>query len=402
QPSRRAASLGPPPGIDPLVLMPIDRDSDAWRRATLSYEEAVREAASSARPIEAAEPQAGRDDSTDALRLYASGRQRLLDGDAVGAVRDLERASILDPGSAEVWRTLGAAQSAAGQASGAMASMRRAVALGLVDAQAFATLGRHALRLGDDADAVAMLARALASNPGASDPALRTVVLVDLADALHERGFLTASAEAVRRAIEQPERISGSTVYRAELGAIVRRAGELWRRVGDDACRLGDFDRALSAYRRAAASPALDPGAVAPRRVYASLRLGRSAEAALAVLDEVRHETGRTDPRLVGLVRHVAACSPRRSVSNSGRSARTPHRASSHGSCVPVRPRCRLPRRDAHCGSISRRDRRTRMRWTISSASRRRRGFGPRPRRPSPSRPHIPSRRTSLPPRCWV
>ncbi|MCW5775766.1 MAG: hypothetical protein KIS87_04895 [Phycisphaeraceae bacterium] len=307
QPNRRAASLGPPPGIDPLVLMPIDRDSEAWRRARLSHEDAVREAAASARPIESVEPSARRQDSTDALRLYASGRQRLLDGDAVGAVRDLERASILDPGSAEVWRTLGAAQSAAGQASGAMASMRRAVALGLVDAQAFASLGRHALRLGDDADAVAMLARALASNPNESDPALRTVVLIDLADALHEQGYLTASAEAVRRAIEQPERISGSTAYRAELGAIVRRAGELWRRVGDDACRLGDFDRALSAYRRAAASPALDPGAVAPRCVYASLRLGRSAEAALAILDEIRHETGRTDPRLVGLVRHVAS-----------------------------------------------------------------------------------------------
>lgn len=307
QPNRRAASLGPPPGIDPLVLQPIERESESWRRAMLSHEDAVREAASSARPVESVEPSARRDDSTDALRLYASGRQRLLDGDAVGAVRDLERATILDPGSAEVWRALGAAQGAAGQTSGAMASMRRAVALGLVDAQAFAALGRHALRLGDDADAVAMLSRALASNPNESDPALRTVVLIDLADALHEQGYLSASAEAVRRAIEQPERISGSTAYRAELGAIVRRAGELWRRVGDDACRLGDFDRALSAYRRAAASPALDPGAVAPRRVYASLRLGRSAEAALAILEEFRHETGRTDPRLVGLVRHVAS-----------------------------------------------------------------------------------------------
>lgn len=308
-PNRRAASLGPPPGIDPLVLSPIDRDSEAWRRATLSHEDAVRECAASARPIETAEPQPRRDDSTDALRLYASGRERLLDGDAVGAVRDLERATILDPGSAEVWRALGAAQTAAGQMSGAMSSMRRAVSLGLVDAQAFAALGRHALRVGDNPEAVAMLARALASNPAASDPALRTVVLVDLADALHEQGYLSASAEAVRRAIEQPERISGSTAYRAELGAIVRRAGELWRRVGDDACRLGDFDRAQTAYRRAAASPAIDPGAVAPRRVYASLRLGRSAEAALALLDEVRHETARTDPRLVGLVRHVASAS---------------------------------------------------------------------------------------------
>ena len=306
-PNRRAASLGPPPGIDPLVLEPIAPESESWRRAMLGYEEALREASAAARPIEAAEPPARGETSTDALRLYASGRERLLDGDAVGAVRDLERASILDPGAAAVWRALGAAQTAAGQMSGAMSSMRRAVALGLVDAQAFAALGRHALRLGDDTDAVAMLARALASNPAASDPALKTVVLVDLADALHEQGYLSASAEAVRQALEQPERISGSTAYRAELGTIVRRAGELWRRVGDDACRLGDFDRAQSAYRRAAASPALDPGAVAPRRVYASLRLGRSAEAALAIIDEFRHETGRTDPRLVGLVRHVAS-----------------------------------------------------------------------------------------------
>src|SRR5205085_1074096 len=87
---------------------------------------------------------------------------------------------------------------------------------------------------------------------------------------------------------------------------LYRRRGDLWRDAGDAACRLGRYDEAVEAYRHADDLPTFDQGAITARRVYAAVRLGNPAEAALVILDQVAQDGGRVDSAVPGLIRYLA------------------------------------------------------------------------------------------------
>src|SRR5690606_38745728 len=99
---------------------------------------------------------------------------------------------------------------------------------------------------------------------------------------------------------------TSSTRYMQEFGAIFRRQGDLWRQVGDAELRLGHFAPALDAYRRAAALPAIDQRADITRVVYAAMRAGRPAAAAMAVIEEIIETGGLVGEHHLALLRHIA------------------------------------------------------------------------------------------------
>ncbi|MDR7463238.1 MAG: hypothetical protein QN209_00885, partial [Armatimonadota bacterium] len=211
------------------------------------------------------------------------------------AILDLRAATQLDPASPEPWRELGEAQAALGVRSESIASFEAAVARGLREPRALELLGRASQERGDLSAAARFFAHALWAQPAATDPGLPVVILVGLGRTLLQMESLQASREALAQGLEGLNRVPGLTRYGAELGFIVRRQAELWRDVGDAAARLSRLDEALDAYRRASALPAVEDLSLAPRFVYAALRSGRPALAALFLLDRIEAAGGVVD-----------------------------------------------------------------------------------------------------------
>ncbi|HZW08650.1 MAG TPA: hypothetical protein VFF69_01995, partial [Phycisphaerales bacterium] len=237
-----------------------------------------------------------------AHRLYASGVARLVGGDPGGAARDLGAAAQLDPTAASPWLRLAEAQAALGQSPAALLSYKKAADLGADDALALAILGMQSARTGQHSQAAHYLARALDAKGRARDPLLRNVALVHIAGPLRQLGYLRASIEATTQGLSLPSQASAPSRFRDELTTIAQRASDLWRDVGDTACRLGDDQLAADAYAKAASLPSVDPSAILARRVYVLLRGGRDAAAAVLLLDDIAARAGRADARHVGLL----------------------------------------------------------------------------------------------------
>jgi tetratricopeptide (TPR) repeat protein len=249
-------------------------------------------------------PAAAQPAPEEAIRLYVRGRARLLDGHAAEAIADLEEAARLDPASPTVLRELAEAQLDLGRRASAVVTLSRAVRQGLREPRALAILGREALRARRHEESLGWLTHALDMDPPHE---VRVLAGVDAAESLAELGYLRASRDALTEALARPMGIAAVGRYRLELAEVHRRRAELWRRAGDLSCRLGEFDRADQCYQSAAASPSADPAAVIPRRVYALLKQGRPADAALLVLDDIRDSGGRVEDRHLPLLTHIAS-----------------------------------------------------------------------------------------------
>lgn len=308
--SRRGESASPrpdappPPGVDAASvarLSETDRQSGSTAMMTLRDAlDAVRTPLSTTRELPVAE-----EARLEALQLYARGRQKLLSGQPASALVDLQEAARLDPGAAEVWRDIGGAQGELGRRSAAASAFQQAVRRGLRDARVLASLGRELVRSGRDADGASMLAHAREASPEAADPALPILIDSDLADALERLGYTGAAAELLIGVASVDDRTLGRTRLRTELAEVVRRRGDFLRRAGDAAMRLGRESDALRAYEAALGVPGTDPGALTARRVYAAVRAGLPADAALALASVVR-AAGRVEPRDLPLIRYVA------------------------------------------------------------------------------------------------
>jgi len=307
RPDSSARSLPVPPGIEARLVEPLQ---------TSDPSSPARE------PLDAALARLGRGDLVEpeatppkeadagahaaALRLYASGRAKLLAGDVGGALVDLESASRLDPASPEVWRELGEAQMMAGRRLSAVTSLRQAVRRGLREPKTLWQLGRQAQRSGRSEEAVRLLGAALDAEPASADPTLPYLISADLADSLTALGYQAAAAEALDAALGFPEPFTSGTRLRLEFAELLRRRGDMARDLGDLYCRLSRYDRAADAYAQASLAPSLDEGATLPRLVYVSLRMGRPSEAALTLLEQVEASQGFPDARSIALVRFLS------------------------------------------------------------------------------------------------
>ncbi|MCE7975434.1 MAG: tetratricopeptide repeat protein [Leptolyngbya sp. PLA1] len=280
------------PGLNPADVAPIDPSDTAARAPLASLLPAPDPTELSSQPA-----------PDESLRLYARGRAELIDGQPDAALADLEAAARLDPGSPTILREIAEAQLALGRRASAIATLRRAQSLGLREPRANAILGRESLRARRTHDALAELGSAFQSP--AISPIQRTIVGVDLSDALYESGHLAASREVLEGSLTRLSLAGAPARHRAELAEVVRRRADLWRRAGDVSCRLGEFDRALQCYQRARDAAGAEPGTLVAREVFALRSLGRPASAALLVLDDIRAQGGRVQDRHVPVLRAI-------------------------------------------------------------------------------------------------
>lgn len=248
-------------------------------------------------------------DRLEAMRAYVIGRSQRLAGELPKAEASLKQAARLDPSAPGVWRELGLAQSAMGNRSASASAFRRTLELDPDDIAALEALSRNAHDRRDPATAARLLAQMRDRRLSDYDPALPYLVSSRLGRALYELGYVTASVQAMRQALDLPDAFGDVTQFQNELGLLYRQRGDLWRDAGDSMMRLGKPDDAAQCYENAARLPNLNPSAMTPRRVYAAMKRGRPAEAASIIVGEIREADGRVDERLMSLLRYVASYS---------------------------------------------------------------------------------------------
>lgn len=304
-PDERARRAPPPDGLPPGLASSPDAAMD--EKARLSLDEALARLTVAPAPPAADEIPPPEEDRAAALKAYLSGRAKRLAGDAAGAEADLRESVALDPGAPEPWRELGEAQLRTGNAAEAKRSFEAALERAPSDVRALEVVSRFALDRRETALAAGLLARLWALPIEQSDPALRLVTAARLGRTLAELGYVRAASEMLSRAADLPEIFTQPTAYQIELGALYRQAGDLRRDAGDGLLRLGDPAGALAEYERASPLPSLNPGALRPRRVFAAMRLGRSAEAARFLVAEAIAAKGRVDEKFEALAGYVAA-----------------------------------------------------------------------------------------------
>jgi len=313
RPISRTLSAPPPPGVDPILgqkIPTVQEGGDPHALTPLlaaldTFATASRAATS--KPAPPAKGPAAEQDAQTALRHYVAGREQLLNDNLDGALSELLIATRLDPDSGEPWRELGDALMRSGSRPEAVEAFMKSAAAGLEDARVLEMLGRDALDRGDVDAAAGFLARAALAAPEQLDPFLPQVIDVALSRVLAEKGYVAAAREALVRVADRPMQLSASTRYGNEYGTIFRRQGELWRDIGDASCRLGRYSEAFEAYQRSAELPSLDPESPSPRLVFAAMRSGQPAAAAVEVLRDVFSAGGAISDRDLGLLRYIAS-----------------------------------------------------------------------------------------------
>lgn len=243
-------------------------------------------------------------ESPDALKRYLSGRTAAIEGDLSAAVVEFERAHRLDPRSVAILRELARVHSRLGNAARAAEGHERLLALEPRDPEALFSAGIAAASRGDLPRAVDRLATLHRLGAPERDSGLaifrseaKVIADLALARALSSLRADRAAAEVLGRAR------SGAP---SDLPPAVR--AELDLTLGDALARCGDLAGAAAAWDRAAAVDR-QPERNLPRRMWASLRLGRVSEAAVTLRSHV--ESSGADDLAVGLARWFARARPR-------------------------------------------------------------------------------------------
>lgn len=300
-------NLPPPPGIDSARLKPLteaELASSPTARRTLT--EITPELAAKVSLPKAADAEPSEEDKAEAVRLYIAGRSALLAGDASQAQALLTDAAGKDPAEAAVWRELAEAQYKLGRRTLAISSYTQAARRGLDEARVWWMLGRDSLQKSDLARAAAYLAKAEAAPDIESDAGLPFVIDADFGEALAQLGYFTAAAEALSSSAELPETFTENTNFRAELGEVYRRRGELLEQAGDLQMRLGQSGAALESYAAATEFPSIDPGATLVRFIYASSLQGDPTRAGEFLLERIIEADGWIEDRQLLLIRYLA------------------------------------------------------------------------------------------------
>ncbi|HLO40326.1 MAG TPA: hypothetical protein VK176_04825 [Phycisphaerales bacterium] len=298
--------IEPPAGLDPARFTRLDPASPQGRAARLDFTDVLVDLASDRpRPQDPAERPAPAIIER-ALRLYASGREKLAADDKTGAINDLQQASKLDPTAPQVWRELGDAQFASGQRLAASASYANAVNLGSEDARVWWLVGHDYLRENKDRLAAVHLCRAIDLLERATDPALEYLVYADLGQSLLNLGYNRAAIEAVRRGTSLPTPLPWVTNLRNELIELIRKRAELRRDAGDAAVRASETIAALELYELAAEDGQLDDGELMARRAHALWSSGRPIATAALLVEEMAVQALPVNDTQLTLLRRLA------------------------------------------------------------------------------------------------
>lgn len=244
-------------------------------------------------------------DGFAATRLYVQARQKLLDGDVAGAIADLDHAVLLDPGAPWLWLALGEARLRGGREQAGIDAMRRAVALGLEHPRPLMLLCTWEATHGQAEAAIHHGARATRAAGMREDAALPHMVWASLADALLASGYLHAASVAYVRGFDLPDQFPAGTAYTGELSSMYRNAWEALFRAGSIAAAVEDWETAKGAFEGTGRFQGLDGARALPPRILADLRLGRPAEAALAILHAIEVRGVAADERTLRLIRFL-------------------------------------------------------------------------------------------------
>lgn len=315
KPDERAMAAAPPIGIPAELATAIPEAEQAKARMPLGEVLAQWPDPADPVPQPAAAPDEGADRAADAdvddagleaVRSYVVGRAQRLGGDAKAAEASLRESARLDPTSSRTWSELAEANLMLGNPSAAAAALRRTLELDPFNLRALDLQSRLEVDRRAYEEAAPLLARLLRHDPEQLDPALMKVAGARLGEALLSLGYLRAGAEALTSALDLPQSFVEVTTYQQELGLLYRERGDLWRDTGDALLRIGDGPGAVEAYTNASRLPTLNPASLVSRRVYAAMRGGEPAKAALQLLDDVEGNAGQIDQSTVGLIGHVA------------------------------------------------------------------------------------------------
>lgn len=268
--------------------------------AVMSLEESL--ARLSRPPAPEPPPEHTADDQS--LKLYAKARQEAIEGKTAAAITDLEAASRLDPRSPSIWRELAEANMSLGRRSAAIDAFQKALDAGSDDPRTRWILGRESLGARRFEEAAGLLADAANRAEHANDSGISALALVDLSEAMLSLGHVRASRDALEKGLSSDIRPFAQNRSRAELAELMRRTADMWLLAGDLSCRLGQYDRAADAYGHGAESSLASP--YLPRLVHALLRQGRSADAGLALLENIESRAGRLTDSDLPLMRYLA------------------------------------------------------------------------------------------------
>jgi tetratricopeptide (TPR) repeat protein len=231
-------------------------------------------------------------DRTDAMKLYASGRAKLLDRQFEQALADLDKSLQRDPTGAEAWREKADALLSLSRRSSAIAALQQAADANITDPRVYLLLARDARRAGRDDQGAKLLAKASQLAGEHASPPLKTLVSAEFGDVLLKLGHLSAGAESMSAALRSASASFSQNIHASEIADLARRRGDLWAGIGDVRFRFGNYAAALDAYDQAAAAPGVNADAIEPRRMAALLRMGRPASAGADAIDRLQSSPG--------------------------------------------------------------------------------------------------------------
>ncbi len=252
------------------------------------------------------EPADALSNSPEVARHYIKGREAALNNDHATAVSELERARAIEPQNPSVLRALGRAYLALPNQFRAQEMFDLLVALDPDDGEAVLEAARIRLRLRQFQPAAALLApRILEGKLFEHDPEADFIAMFTVADALQSMGYDRAAVESATQVVGRRAPPTQPTIYFAQRQMIFYRRSEVWRNVGDALCRLGEHDQAVQAYTNALGGAA-EPQRLAPRLIYANLRLERTFHAQLALVDAIDRDEFRDRELTVRLCAYLA------------------------------------------------------------------------------------------------
>lgn len=311
-----AREIPVPLGVEPDVLLPrrIGREL-----SNLSLDEALSIVASDAdedqhvrqsmQPVnddghdgENIDP-AARD---DALRHYARGRDEALQRRHLAAVTYFLKALELTPNDTNVMREMASSYIGLGNHSKALQTYEQVLAVDPGESEALFMVALSAAdRREFDVAAHLLGSRRRSGEQFPHDEGAPLLADYVLATSLAQLGYDRASIELSTDVIAEIERRTITSMYGSRIASVFRQRGELWRMVGDAYCRLGEYDNALAAYTTSASLPLADPDALAPRVLYANLRLGRVHMAQLELYAALSAQAPTADSRLISLCEYL-------------------------------------------------------------------------------------------------
>jgi len=246
-------------------------------------------------------------DESPAVKLYIKGRSEAQDNQHYKAIITLNKARELDPDEPAILRALADSYQAMGNYVSAGRMLEQLLEVKPDDSQAILTVGLAAANQRNFEKAAAILGRRRVDHRSFNhDPAADIIADFTLSVAFRHLGYDRASITAARNALQFENELGGSTKHLARLGSIYRQRGEIMRAIGDAHCRLGEYEDAMEAYKKAASVPQADPGALHPRVIYANLKLGRVRQAQREMLAALASAENGVSDRDVQLTMYLA------------------------------------------------------------------------------------------------